>query len=166
MEIKAVKFRTDGFYTQPFVFGGEEGAEKFDPKVRYRGSLQIYLIDTGDDVILVDTGLPAGTPDEVPEETAERETYEETGIRIKLIGERFPRESDFIRPLGIQRNYRDDITHVDIIYAAVPYDETLLTVDHNESYTAGWFSREDLDHMEVFPDVKITMDYILENMIH
>ena len=27
MEIKAVKFRTDGFYTQPFVFGGEEGPE-------------------------------------------------------------------------------------------------------------------------------------------
>lgn len=27
MEIKAVKFRTGGFYTQPFVFGGEEGAE-------------------------------------------------------------------------------------------------------------------------------------------
>lgn len=24
MEIKAVKFRRDGFYTQPFVFGGEE----------------------------------------------------------------------------------------------------------------------------------------------
>ena len=57
MEIKAVKFRTGGFYAQPFVFGGEEGAEKFDPKVRYRGSLQNYLIDTGDEVILVDTGL-------------------------------------------------------------------------------------------------------------
>ena len=25
MEIKAVKFRRDGFYSQPFVFGGEEG---------------------------------------------------------------------------------------------------------------------------------------------
>lgn len=24
MEIKAVKFRKDGFYSQPFVFGGEE----------------------------------------------------------------------------------------------------------------------------------------------
>ena len=23
MEIKAVKFRRDGFYTQPFVFGGD-----------------------------------------------------------------------------------------------------------------------------------------------
>ncbi|MBQ9030807.1 MAG: MBL fold metallo-hydrolase [Parasporobacterium sp.] len=70
MEIKAVKFRKDGFYTQPFVFGGEEGPDKFDPGVRYRGSLQNYLIDTGDEVILVDTGLPAGTPEEVPDETS------------------------------------------------------------------------------------------------
>ncbi len=68
MEIKAVKFRKDGFYTQPMVFGGEEGADKFDPSVRYRGSMQNYLIDTGDEVILVDTGIPAGTPEEVPNE--------------------------------------------------------------------------------------------------
>ena len=70
MEIKAVKFRRDGFYSQPFAFGGEEGAEKFDPAVRYRGSLQNYLIDTGNEVILVDTGLPAGTPEESPDETS------------------------------------------------------------------------------------------------
>ena len=47
MKILAVKFRKDGFYGQPFAFGGEEGAEKFDSSVRYRGSLQNYLIDTG-----------------------------------------------------------------------------------------------------------------------
>ena len=70
MEIKAVKFRKDGFYTQPFVFGGEDGPEKFDHNVRYRGSLQNYLIDTDDEVILVDTGLPAGTPEEKPDETS------------------------------------------------------------------------------------------------
>ena len=70
MEIKAVKFRKDGFYTQPFIFGGEEGTEKFDKNIRYRGSLQNYLIDTGDAVILVDTGLPAGTPEEVPDENS------------------------------------------------------------------------------------------------
>ena len=70
MEIKAVKFRTDGFYSQPFAFGGEEGPQKFDPSVRYRGSLQNYLIDTGDEVILVDTGLPRGTPEEVPNVTS------------------------------------------------------------------------------------------------
>ena len=68
MEIKAVKFRRDGFYGQPFACGGEEGMDKFDKNIRYRGSLQNYLIDTGDEVILVDTGLPAGTPEEVPDE--------------------------------------------------------------------------------------------------
>jgi len=70
MKIKAVKFRKDGFYTQPFVFGGEDGVETFDKNIRYRGSLQNYLIDTGDEVILVDTGLPAGTPEEVPDENS------------------------------------------------------------------------------------------------
>ena len=70
MEIKAVKFRTDGFYSQPFAFGGEEGIDIFDKNIRYRGSLQNYLIDTGSEVILVDTGIPAGTPEEVPDENS------------------------------------------------------------------------------------------------
>ena len=67
---KAIKFRKDGFYSQPFAFGGEEGPDKFDPNVRYRGSLQNYVIETGGEVILVDTGLPAGTPEESPDETS------------------------------------------------------------------------------------------------
>ena len=70
MEIKAVKFRKDGFYSQPFVMGGEDGAEKYDKNIRYRGSLQNYLIDTGNEVILVDTGLPAGSPEEAPDENS------------------------------------------------------------------------------------------------
>ncbi|MBQ6165209.1 MAG: MBL fold metallo-hydrolase [Clostridia bacterium] len=70
MEIKAVKFRKDGFYTQPFIFGGEDGVDKYDKNIRYRGSLQNYLIDTGREVILVDTGLPTGTPEEAPDENS------------------------------------------------------------------------------------------------
>ena len=70
MEIKAIQFRKDGFYSQPFAFGGEEGMEAFDKNVSYRGSLQNYVIDTGAEVILVDTGLPAGTPEEAPDENS------------------------------------------------------------------------------------------------
>ena len=68
MKIKAVKFRKDGFMTQPFAFGGEEGPEKFDRNLKYRSCLQNYVIDTGKEVILVDTGLPEGTPEEAPDE--------------------------------------------------------------------------------------------------
>lgn len=70
MEIKAVKFRRDGFYSAPFAFGGEEGMDKYDVKERYRGSLQNYLVDTGNEVILLDTGLPYGTPEEAPDENS------------------------------------------------------------------------------------------------
>ena len=62
MEIKAVKLYENGFMTQALAFGGE-GMDGIDPAVRYRSSLQNYLIDTGSEVILVDTGLPAEFPD-------------------------------------------------------------------------------------------------------
>ena len=70
MKILAIQFREDGFYSAPFTFGGEDGMDKFDLKERYRGSLQNYLIDTGSEVILVDTGLPKGTPEEAPDENS------------------------------------------------------------------------------------------------
>ena len=71
MKILAVKFNEKGFMTQPFALGGEDGPEKFDAKVRYRSCLQNYLIDTGDEVILVDTGLPAEFPDMVVDENTQ-----------------------------------------------------------------------------------------------
>jgi glyoxylase-like metal-dependent hydrolase (beta-lactamase superfamily II) len=51
--------------TQSFAFGGEEGVENFDSKIKYRSSLQNYLIDTDEEIILVDTGMPKETP-EIP----------------------------------------------------------------------------------------------------
>ena len=68
MKILAVKLYEKGFMTQPFALGGEDGVEKFDPKVRYRSTLQNFLIDTGSEVILVDTGMPLEAPDMVPDE--------------------------------------------------------------------------------------------------
>ena len=107
---------------------------------------------------------------ETPEEAALREVYEETGMHVRLLGERFPREDDFIRPLGIQKNRRttndgETHMHVDIIYAAVPNEEKDLVLNKEESDDINWFTREELDRIDCFPDIKITMDYILRNII-
>ena len=56
MEIKAIRMFDGGFMNQQFAFGGE-GKEGTDEQIIYRSSLQNFLIDTGDEVILVDTGF-------------------------------------------------------------------------------------------------------------
>lgn len=103
---------------------------------------------------------------ETPEEAALREVYEETGLKIKLLGERFPREDDFIRPLGIQknRNLKGEM-HIDIIYVAVPLHDGDLILNVDESLGIGWFTRDQLEALEIFPDIKITLDYILGHYI-
>ncbi len=103
---------------------------------------------------------------ETPEETALREVYEETGMRVKLIGQHFPREEDFIRPLGIQKNrHSNGDTHIDIIYVAVPNDNVQIVQQEEEVDDVRWFSRNELENLNCFPDIKITMDYILKNII-
>lgn len=69
MQIKAIKTFENGFMTQAFAFGGEEGAENFDASIKYRASIQNYLIDTDDEVILVDTDIPVDFPLQEPDET-------------------------------------------------------------------------------------------------
>ncbi len=104
--------------------------------------------------------------DETPEECALREVYEETGLRVRLLGERFPREDDFIRPLGIQKNrHSDGNIHIDIIYAAVPNNDIEPKINIEEETSVRWFSREELDYIDCFPDIKITMDYLLKEVI-
>ena len=102
---------------------------------------------------------------ETPEEAALREVYEESGIKVKLIGERFPREDDYIRPLGIQCNRKDGYTQVDILYFGIPIGDTtpVVTNDH-ETISARWFSIEELEELNVFEDIKITYDYIIRNI--
>ncbi len=56
MEIKAIRMFDGGFMNQSFAFGGESKDET-DEQIIYRSSLQNFLIDTGKEVILVDTGF-------------------------------------------------------------------------------------------------------------
>ncbi len=57
--IKAVRMFDGGFMNEPFAFGGEEGKDKFDEQIIYRSSLQNFLLDTDEGVILIDTGFKA-----------------------------------------------------------------------------------------------------------
>ena len=58
IKILPVRFTKNGFMTRPFALGGE-GAEGLDPAVKYRSCLQNWVVDTGSEVILVDTGFAA-----------------------------------------------------------------------------------------------------------
>ena len=102
---------------------------------------------------------------EIPEETAAREVYEETGIKVKIIGDRFPREEDCIRPLGIQCNRKDGYMQVDVLYYGIPIGNKTPYIDDEETLSARWFSREELDKINVFEDIKITYDYIVRNLL-
>lgn len=62
MEIKVIRMFDGGFMHQAFAFGGEDGKENYDDQIIYRSSLQNFLIDTGDEVILVDTGFKNNFP--------------------------------------------------------------------------------------------------------
>ena len=78
IKIQPVRFTENGFMTRPFALGGE-GAEGLDPAVKYRSCLQNWVIDTGSEVILVDTGLPA----EFPEAAADPDAGIYLGTKIK-----------------------------------------------------------------------------------
>lgn len=131
----------------------------------------VFVINPVDKrILLVKHGLfdkwvqPGGhiEKDEFPEDAAVREVYEETGIKVSLIGDRFPREDDFIRPLGIQKNRTlKGNTHMDIIYAGIPNNVDTQLILSDESTGIGWFTRDELEQIEIFPDVKITMDHVI-----
>ena len=63
MKVSAVKLYDGGFMMKSFACGGglPEGSIA---EQKLRSSLQNYVIDTGDEIILVDTGMPAET--EIP----------------------------------------------------------------------------------------------------
>lgn len=97
MQIKAIKTYENGFMTQTFAFGGE-GMDGLDGSIKYRSSIQNYLIDTGDEVILVDTDMPSEAP--IPE------VDENTPI---FMGNRI---SDFLTALDNIGYKAEDITRI------------------------------------------------------
>ncbi len=136
MEIKAVKLYENGFMTQALAFGGE-GMDGIDPAVRYRSSLQNYLIDTGSEVILVDTGMPDEAPDAVPDEA----TPIYMGSRIKPY-------VDALAELG----YRpEQVTKILITHKHADHSGEIRSFPNAKVYAAAEEAKA--DELKAFPNV-------------
>ena len=82
---------------------------------------------------------------EDPETAVIREVKEETNLDIELLGERYPREIDYIRPFALQRNVvNDNHVHVDIFYVALVKDKTKIKAKEDEVLNYRWFSENEI----------------------
>lgn len=104
--------------------------------------------------------LPPGghiEEDEIPDEAAVREVFEETGLRVALVGDRREDVSDPVqlrRPAGVQlENIGPEHQHIDLIYFARPTGSTDIGRDFSED-KAGWYGPEDWDALPVNLEVR------------
>ena len=92
IKVIPLKYYDGGYMTQAFAFGGSRDKEKCED-IKYGSSLQNFLIDDGNEVILSDTGMPNDSPDigrssNVPLTMGDKiatfkEAFEATGYKIE-----------------------------------------------------------------------------------
>lgn len=137
MQIKAIKTYENGFMKQTFAFGGE-GMDGLDDSVKYRSSIQNYLIDTGDEVILVDTDMPSEAP--------VQEVDENTPI---FMGNRI---SDFLTALDNIGYNAEDITKILITHKHADHTGELRQFPNAKIYLSKTEAEElELDSGNVVP---------------
>ena len=109
----------------------------------------------------LDMWLPPGghvDRDELPHETALRETFEETGLRLELAADGGPYDTDQVESLprpaafllediDVHDNGRVAHQHVDFVYFAESDGRTVEPVGHDEAAADAWewFTAADLE---------------------
>lgn len=114
--------------------------------------------------------LPPGghiEPNELPDEAAVREVWEEAGLKVELVGERglaIQEPRQLVRPIGIQlERIAPGHEHIDLIYFARPIDPRRAEVVRNaESEAIDWFSRTDLRERGVNGEVRAWAERALQ----
>ncbi len=141
MKITAVKLYENGFMTQPFALGGNGETAKFDPTVKYRSTLQNYVIDTGKEVILVDTGMPLEAPDMVVDD----KTQIYIGSRIK----------DYVSALKELGYEPDQVSKILVTHKHADHTGELRSFPNAKIY----ISRVEADDMKLDGDNIIRTDF-------
>ena len=94
-------------------------------------------------------------PNEIPDDAALRETFEETGLKVKLLGKRVPVEGGLLTPEGMQLNVVTEGVreHIDFIYFATPLPGQTAKLNEREAYDIGWFSIDEVKKLDSFDSV-------------
>lgn len=110
--------------------------------------------------------LPPGghvEPDELPDDAARREVFEETGVHVELLGERAidaPGPRQLLRPRGIQLEpILPGHEHIDLIYFArpvEPYAGELPLRDDDPSL--GWYDADAIAGLVLTPEMRAWCD--------
>jgi 8-oxo-dGTP pyrophosphatase MutT (NUDIX family) len=102
---------------------------------------------------------------ELPDEAAVREVWEETGVRIELVGERREDVTDPVqlhRPAGVQlENIEPGHQHIDLIYFAKAPGSAEIREDFSDE-KVGWYGPVDWDRMRVNAEVRGWCERALE----
>ncbi len=103
--------------------------------------------------------------DELPDEAALREVWEETGVRVELVGERREDITDPVqlhRPAGVQlENIGPNHQHIDLIYFAKAAGPAEIR-DEFVGDQVGWYGPEDWEGMRVNAEVRGWCERALE----
>lgn len=102
---------------------------------------------------------------EDPETAVQREVKEETNLDITLLGERYPRKEDYIRPFALQKNVvKDDHIHMDLFYIAIANNPEQIKAKEDEVLNYKWFTKEEIvsSNFDTFPEKKKMAIDVLE----
>ena len=93
-------------------------------------------------------------PNEVPDETTVRICLENTGIHLRLLGEKAPVEGGLIRPYGNQL-IKINPTHeqVNLVYLAMPTLGKQSENTNNSPDTVTWFSLDEINSLKTHSSV-------------
>lgn len=95
---------------------------------------------------------------ETPIETAKRETLEETGIQIEIVGPTF--DNIFYQPIATERYENKVGDMIDIQYLAIPLNRELI---NNENNKTKWFPISDLESAnDIDNEIKIKVQDLYE----
>ncbi len=96
---------------------------------------------------------------ETPIETAVRETYEETGVKIKVVGPSFNGKN--YEPIATERYINNVGDMIDIQYLAIPINKKLCNKENN---IVKWVMIDNLKNIEeIDEEIKIKVTQLFEN---